>query len=90
MRIKGLLGRKSLGPDEGLWLEPAASIHTFFMRFPIDVVFLDSDRRVLKIVPVLSPWRATASWGARAALELGSGEAARLKLKPGDLLVEAQ
>jgi uncharacterized membrane protein (UPF0127 family) len=88
--MKGLLGRSSLGSGEGLLLEPAASIHTFFMRFPIDVVFLDGDRRVLKVVPGLAPWRATASWGARAALELGAGEAARLRLAPGDLLLGVQ
>jgi uncharacterized membrane protein (UPF0127 family) len=88
-RMQGLLGRSALPVGEGLWLEPAGSIHTFFMRFPIDVVFLDRDSRVLKIVRDVGPWRAAACRGARAALELAAGEAARAQLQPGEVLREA-
>jgi uncharacterized membrane protein (UPF0127 family) len=86
--MQGLLGRSGLERGEGLLLEPAGSIHTFFMRFPIDVVYLDGESRVVKVVRELRPWRASACRGAHAALELAAGEAARVRLEPGDLLRE--
>ena len=49
-RMRGLLGRRGLAEGEGLLLQPAGSIHTFFMRFPIDVVFLDREQRVVRVV----------------------------------------
>jgi uncharacterized membrane protein (UPF0127 family) len=70
-------------------LRPAASVHTWFMRFSIDVVFLDRELRVLKIVPRLSPWRVASGRGARAVLELAAGECERRGLRPGDCLVVA-
>ena len=82
-RLKGLLGRRGLAPGEGLLIVPAGSIHTLFMRFPIDVVFLDRELCVLRIVPALRPWRLTAARGARSALELAAGEAASRGLRPG-------
>jgi uncharacterized membrane protein (UPF0127 family) len=85
-RLRGLLGRRELSPEEGLLIRPAPSIHTWFMRFAIDVVFLDADLRVLDVVPALSPWRMAARRGARAVLELASGEAARRAVRPGDRL----
>jgi uncharacterized protein len=85
-RMMGLLGRRGLHDGEGLLMQPAASIHTFFMRFPIDAVFLDRELRVIKVVHDLRPWRAAAARRARAVLELGAGEAARLGLTPGALL----
>ena len=69
-----------------LLLMPAPSIHTFFMRFPIDAVFLDGDKRVLKVAPDLPPWRAAAAKNSRAVLELAAGEAARVGLVAGDVL----
>jgi uncharacterized membrane protein (UPF0127 family) len=86
-RMRGLLGRKTLEPGAGLLLRPAPSVHTLFMRFPIDVVFLDRDGRVLKVVPELRPWRAAGCRGARQVLELAAGEAARRGLATGDRLV---
>jgi uncharacterized protein len=59
------------------------------MRFPIDVVFLDRELRVLKVVPRLSPWRFASGRGARAVLELAAGECERRGLRPGDRLVMA-
>ena len=56
-RMRGLLGRTGLAQGEGLLLQPAGSIHTFFMRFPIDAVFLDRERRVVSIAPDVKPWR---------------------------------
>ncbi len=85
-RMKGLLGRRRLEPGEGLLLRPASSIHTFFMRFPIDAVFLDGEQRVLKVAAELSPWRTSARRRARAVLELPAGEAARCELAPGVVL----
>jgi len=86
MRMRGLLGRRDLPVGEGLLLRPAPSIHTWFMRFPIDVLFLDADLRVLDVIPELEPWRVAARRGARAVLELPSGEAARRGVRTGDPL----
>jgi uncharacterized protein len=86
-RMKGLLGRSELRPGEGLLLRPASAIHTFFMRFPIDAVFLDRDWRVVGISGDVAPWRTAGRKGAKAVLELPAGESARRGLRPGDLLV---
>lgn len=85
-RMRGLLGRRALPSGEGLLLRPAASIHTAFMRFPIDVVFLDGDLRVLKLVPRLKPWRTAAALSAKAVLELAAGEGVRREIGLADLL----
>jgi uncharacterized membrane protein (UPF0127 family) len=85
-RMRGLLGRSGLAPDEGLLLRPTGSVHTAFMRFPIDVVLLDRELRVLRVVPALPPWRAAAARRARAALELPAGAAARARIAPGERL----
>jgi hypothetical protein len=85
-RMRGLLGRKSLTRGQGLLIRPTWSIHTWFMRFAIDVVFLDRELRVLKIKQQLRPWRAAARWRAHSALELPAGECGRLRLQVGDRL----
>lgn len=85
-RMKGLLGRRELPPGEGILLRPASSVHTAFMRFAIDVVFLDRELEVVRIVPRLRPWRAAAQRGAHATLELAAGEAERTALRPGERL----
>jgi uncharacterized protein len=87
--MRGLLGRKELPGGEGILLRPAGSVHTFFMRFPIDVVFLDRDLTVLHVEPELAPWRAAGRRGAKATLELAAGEAVRRGLRPGDRLALA-
>jgi uncharacterized membrane protein (UPF0127 family) len=87
-RMRGLLGRSELPPGEGMLLRPAGSVHTAFMRFPIDVVFLDGERRVVRIVPALRPWRFASARRADAVLELGAGECARVGLREGDVLEE--
>jgi uncharacterized membrane protein (UPF0127 family) len=73
--MRGLLGRHGLAPDEGMLFRPAGSIHMFFMRFPIDVVFCDADLTVLKVVPNLQPWRLAGAWGAKVTIELAVGAA---------------
>jgi uncharacterized membrane protein (UPF0127 family) len=85
-RMKGLLGRAGLDEGEGLLIKPAGSIHMFFMRFPIDAVFLDRELRVVKVVPKLRPWRIAAARGAKQVVELGAGEAARRGIEPGQQL----
>ena len=85
-RMRGLLGRSDLPRGEGILLRPAGSIHTFFMRFPIDVVFLDGDDRVLEVVPRLAPWRAAGVKGARSVLELAAGEADARGIRAGSML----
>jgi uncharacterized membrane protein (UPF0127 family) len=85
-RLRGLLGRRQLLAGEGLLLRPAPSIHTWFMRFDIDVVFMDTDLRVLDVISSLRPWRIATRRRARVVLELGSGEAVRRGVRPGDVL----
>jgi uncharacterized membrane protein (UPF0127 family) len=87
-RMRGLLGRRSLPSGEGILLRPASSVHTAFMRFAIDAVFLDRDGRVLKIARELRPWKTAAGRKAKAVLELPAGEAERRGLELGDRLVE--
>src|ERR687887_277481 len=71
--MRGLLGRGGLERGEGLLLQPAGSIHTFFMRFPIDAVFLDRGLRVVGLAPELAPWRLAARRHAHSVLELAAG-----------------
>ena len=84
-RMKGLLGRKQLAPDEGMLFRPAGAIHMFFMKIPVDVVFCDGDLRVVKVVRDLQPWKTAGAKGAKVTIELGVGGAA--SLAPGDRLV---
>jgi uncharacterized membrane protein (UPF0127 family) len=86
LRMRGLLGRSGLPAGEGILLTPAPSIHTAFMRFPIDALFLDRELRVIKIVEKLGPWRVASKARAHAVLELAAGESARRGVKVGDLL----
>lgn len=86
-RLRGLLGRRHLPRDRGMLIRPCASVHTWFMRFPIDVVFLDRDDRVVSIADNLAPFRAAACWRGRSALELAAGSVAQARLQIGDRLV---
>lgn len=86
-RMRGLLGRSGLEPGEGMLFPHTGSVHTMFMRFPIDVVFLDRELRVLSVREAVPAWRTVKERGAKATLELGPGEAARVGLVPGDLLL---
>ena len=83
-KLRGLMGRASLPAGEGMLFRPAGSIHMFFMRFPIDVVFCDGDLRVVKVVRDLKPWRMAAARGAKVTIELAVGATAGLE--PGDVL----
>ena len=83
-RLRGLLGRRDLPSGHGVLLRPAWSIHTAFMRFPIDVVFLDADQVVIKIVPSLASFKTASARGAREVVELRAGECDRRGLALGD------
>ena len=85
-RRRGLLGRTGLAPDHALLIAPCSSIHTWFMRFPIDVIFMARDGRVLKIRRAIPAWRMSASWGAYAVVEMASGAIARTGVTTADRL----
>jgi uncharacterized membrane protein (UPF0127 family) len=73
-RNKGLLGRKSLPPEEALWIIPCPMIHTFFMKFPIDAIFLKRDLSVVRVIEDLKPWRVSPwVFAAHSVLELQGG-----------------
>ena len=84
VRMRGLLGRHALAEGGGMLFTRTGSIHTFFMRFPIDAVFCDRELRVLKVVHGLRPWRTASSRRAKIVVELPAGSAA---VEPGDRLV---
>ncbi len=92
-RFLGLMGRRELPGDGGMWLRPASSIHMLFMRFPIDVVFLaragtDGGRRVVSLRPNLRPWTSVVWWarGADGCLELPVGAIEASDTVVGDLV----
>jgi uncharacterized membrane protein (UPF0127 family) len=88
-RMRGLLGRDGLDAGGGMLINGAPSVMTFFMRFPIDVVFIDKAQTIVKIVHSLGPWKTAGAKKAAAALELPAGTAAALELEPGMSLVLA-
>jgi uncharacterized membrane protein (UPF0127 family) len=83
-RNKGLLGRSGLETGTGLWIVPTEAIHTFFMKFAIDLVFLDRRHRVTKVVARLKPSRMAVSWKAHSVVELPAGVAELTGTEPGD------
>jgi uncharacterized membrane protein (UPF0127 family) len=87
--MRGLLGRSELPLGEGLLLRRAPAIHTFFMRFAIDVVFVDREFVVIGIESEVAPWRIVGRRRASAVLELPAGEAVRRGLRLGERLALA-
>src|SRR5882757_8106199 len=85
-RRKGLLGRSDLPAGEGLWIVPCESVHTFGMKFPIDLVYLDRKKKVKKVRSAVPPWRLSACLSAHSVLELASGTIKMTQTKPGDTL----
>jgi uncharacterized membrane protein (UPF0127 family) len=85
-RRKGLMGRDGLAAGSALVIAPSNSVHTFFMRFPIDIVFAGRDGRVLKIRPEVAPWRIAGALRGFAVIELPSGSARQADVRAGDLL----
>lgn len=86
LRKQGLLGLEKLGEGAGIWLAPCEAIHTFGMRIPIDVIFLDRELRVKKAVPGLPPRRIAVAFSAYSVLEIESGAIARSDTRVGDVL----
>jgi hypothetical protein len=85
-RSKGLLGRDGLAKGEGLWITPCESVHTFFMRFPIDLVYLDRKFQVKKVRCAVGPWRLSACLSAHSIIELPAGTIRASKTQRGDVL----
>ena len=84
--MRGLLGRAGLDADRALWLEPCNAVHTFGMRFAIDVVWIDRRGRVLSIHRNVGRARMLVNWRARVALEMSAHAARALHLEVGDTL----
>ena len=85
-RRKGLLGRDGLAAGEGLWIAPCESVHTFFMRFPIDLVYLDREKKIKKARSTVGPWRLSACLSAYSILELPAGTIRETRTERGDTL----
>jgi uncharacterized protein len=85
-RMRGLLGRDLLAPNAGMLFNKTKSVHTFRMRFPIDVVFLDQELRVLAVYADVGPGRAVKARGAKWTLELAAGAAAARGIEAGTRL----
>lgn len=85
-RSKGLLGRKGLAPGEGMWIIPCEAVHTFFMQFPIDLIYLDRKHRVKKTREAVPAWRLSACLSAHSILELPAGTIRKTQTERGDVL----
>jgi len=86
-RGKGLIGRRRALEDYGLVIRPCNAIHTFFLSFPIDVLYLDRQSRVLRILPSLQPWRiGPIVWRGKTVVELPAGTAAQTGTIIGDII----
>ncbi len=85
-RRKGLLGREGLASGEGLWIVPCEAVHTFWMRFPIDLVYIDRKRRIVKTRNSVPAWRLSAALTAHSVLELPAGTIRETHSARGDTL----
>lgn len=86
-RMRGLLCRTGLSENQGMWIKPCNSIHTFFMNFAIDCVFLDRDMQICSVIADIAPWRLTRPrWNAHSVVEMQAGRARALGLSVGEKL----
>lgn len=85
-RSKGLLGRKGLERGGGMWIIPCESVHTFFMQFSLDLIYLDRKHRIRKVKRGVPPWRVSACLSAHSILELPCGTIEHSQSQPGDLV----
>jgi|SRR5580658_6867759 uncharacterized membrane protein (UPF0127 family) len=86
-RNKGLLSRDGLAPGGGLWIVPCQSVHTFFMRFPIDLVYLDSRKRVRKVRSAVGAGRISFCLTSQSVIELPAGTVLETQTQAGDTLM---
>lgn len=86
-RRTGLLKHKRLDQGQGLWISPCESVHTFFMKFPIDLVYIDRKKQVRKVRHAVPAWRLSACFSAHSVIELPAGTVERTRTEPGDQLV---
>ena len=86
-RRRGLLGRQGLAPGHALVIAPTNLVHTFAMKFPIDIVFVRRDGRVLNVRPAVPQRRIAGAWGGFAVIEMAAGAVAPSDTRPGDALV---
>ncbi len=86
-RNTGLLRHSRLERGEGLWIKPCEGIHTFFMKFPIDVVYIDRAKKVKKVVRAIPPWRLSLCLTAHSVIELPVGTIEESGTVKGDELV---
>ncbi len=90
-RMKGLLGQDSLAANEALILKPCSSIHTFFMRFAIDVLFLDKNMQIVRLIQNMPPNRLSPIvWASKMAIELPAGKISQTNTQVGDKVVFRQ
>lgn len=86
-RLQGLLGTQSLNPNHGIWIQKCRSIHTLFMKYSIDCVFIDDQFEIKSLHRNIKPWRLTVfSWKATSVIELAAGQIDRFNLKVGEVL----
>lgn len=85
-RAVGLLGRKSLAENSAMWIRPCNNIHTWFMRFPIDVVFVDENLRVKAVASNVRPFRLKWNFSSSSVFEMNAGRASRVGVEVGDQL----
>ena len=85
-RRKGLLGRDGLSAGGGMWICPCEAVHTFWMRFPIDLVYLDRKYRIRKLKSEVRPWRLSGCLRAHSVIELPPGTIRATQTQPGDIL----
>jgi uncharacterized protein len=86
-RMRGLLGRPRIESGQAMVLKRCGAIHTWGMRYPIDVLFLDRNWRIVAVKDRIGPWRMTHCLRAAHTVEIAAGEARRIALQPGDELI---
>lgn len=87
LRLKGLLGTNSLDKNQGLWIHDCNSIHTFFMKYAIDCIFLDRKMRITKIIANIHPGRLLLpDWKSQSVIEISAGQTLTMNLQTGDEL----
>lgn len=85
-RTRGLLGKPAMSDNQGFWIAPCNSVHTFGMRYPLDIVYLDRQQQISRIKPHLKPFRVSWYLLARSVIELRAGAVEALGLRAGDEL----